>query len=183
MIGYIILAIVVVLILYVIASYNSLVSLKNKVNNGWAQIDTQLQRRFDLIPNLVETVKGYMHHERETLENVVKARQGLENATGVAQKAEADNVLTGTLRSLFAVAEAYPDLKANKNFSELQMELTSTENKISFARQFYNDVVMRFNTAIQTFPKNIIASMFSFKEREYFEIENAEAKHRVEVKF
>ena len=178
-----IIAIAVVLVIYIVSAYNSLVSLKNRVDNGWSQIDTQLQRRYDLIPNLVETVKGYAAHEKETLDQVIKARQGMESANTIHEKAEADNALTGTLKTLFAVAEAYPDLKANQNFMQLQQELTATENKIAFSRQFYNDTVMRFHTALETFPKNIIAGMFNFKQREYFEISNDDAKKNVEVKF
>jgi len=178
----IILVVIGFFVLYLVAIYNNLVSLKNKIENGWAQIETQLQRRYDLIPNLVETVKGYAKHEREVFENVTKARVSLMNAQSVSDKANADNALTATLKSLFAVAENYPDLKASKNFSDLQMELTSTENKIAFARQFYNDTVMRFNTAIELFPKNIIASLFSFKAREYYECK-LDAKDPIEVKF
>jgi LemA protein len=174
--------IVVILVLYIISIYNSLVSLKNKINNGWAQIETQLQRRYDLIPNLVETVKAYATHEKEVFENVAKARAGLMNAQGVAGKAEADNMLTGTLKTLFAVAENYPELKANQNFRELQVELTSTENKIAFARQFYNDTVMRFNTSIELFPRNIIASMMRLIARDYYE-SKPEAKEAIKVKF
>lgn len=180
---WIVLAIVAIVVIYFIVAYNSLVSLKNRVENGWANIDTQLQRRFDLIPNLVETVKGYAAHEKETLERVVAARQGLEQAEGAAQKAEADNILSSTLKSLFAVSENYPDLKANQNFMELQVELTATENKIAYARQFYNDVVTKFNTAIELFPKNIIASLFHFTQKEYFETDSDEAKKRVDVSF
>ena len=172
----------VVFVVYLISIYNSLISLKNKINNGWAQIETQLQRRYDLIPNLVETVKGYATHEREIFENIAKARASLMNAQSVSDKANADNALTATLKSLFAIAENYPDLKASQNFSDLQMELTSTENKIAFARQFYNDTVMRFNTAIELFPKNIIATMFSFKAREYYECK-LDAKDPIQVKF
>jgi len=179
---YIIIGGVVAFLVYLISIYNSLISLKNKINNGWAQIETQLQRRYDLIPNLVETVKGYATHEREIFENVAKARASLMNAQSVSDKANADNALTATLKSLFAIAENYPDLKASQNFSDLQMELTSTENKIAFARQFYNDTVMRFNTAIELFPKNIIATMFSFKAREYYECK-LDAKDPIQVKF
>lgn len=171
------------IILYAIFAYNSLVSLKNKVDNGWHQIETQLQRRFDLIPNLVETVKGYAAHESELLQKVTAQRAKMAEAGSVGEKAEADNAISGTLKSLFAVAENYPDLKANQNFKELQVELTNTENKISFARQFYNDTVTAFNTAIEVFPKNIIANMLNFKKREYFETDNPDARKVPEVKF
>jgi LemA protein len=180
---WIVIAIIAVIVIYVVYLYNSLISLKNRVDNGWAQIDTQLQRRYDLIPNLIETVKGYAAHEKEVFENVTKARADMKSASTVAEKASADNAITDTLKSLFAVAEAYPDLKANQNFKELQMELTNTENKISFARQFYNDVVTQFNTALEVFPKNIVASMLHFTPREYFEVENEEAKKAPKVQF
>jgi len=171
------------LVLYVIVTYNNLVTLKNRVDNGWAQIDTQLQRRYDLIPNLVETVKGYAKHESEVFERVTMARASMANASTVGEKAEADNMMTGTLKSLFAVAEAYPDLKANTNFRELQVELTNTENKVSFARQFYNDTVKRFNIGIQKFPQNIIANMLNFKAREYFEVDSPEVRTAPKVSF
>ena len=167
-----------------IGIYNALVRLRNRVKNAWAQIDVQLKRRYDLIPNLMETVKGYMKHERETLEAVTKARQiAIAASGGVADQARAENMLTQTLRSLFAVVENYPDLKANQNFLALQEELTSTENKIGFARQFYNDTIMKFNTKQQVFPSSIIAGMFNFSEKEYFEIEEPEAKEPVKVEF
>ena len=165
--------IVVVLALAAVALYNRLVRLRNRVDNAWAQIDVQLKRRYDLIPNLVETVKGYAAHEKETLERVVQARNIAMAATGVQQQGEAENMLTGALKSLFAVAEAYPDLKANQNFLQLQEELTNTEGKIAYARQFYNDTVMSFNTAIQSFPANVFAGMFGFGQRDYFEVEPA----------
>ena len=180
---WVILGIVILLIIIFIALYNGLIALKNRVDNGWAQIDTQLQRRHDLIPNLVETVKGYAAHEKNVLEGVTQARAGMASAQTVAEKAEADNMLTSTLKSLFAVTENYPQLKADANFRELQVELTNTENKISFARQFYNDTVMRFNAAIQTFPKNIIANMMHYTAREYFKVENDEVKEAPKVKF
>lgn len=169
--GTILLVILVVLVIIVISIYNSLVRLKKRMENAWAQIDVQLKRRYDLIPNLVETCKGYMKHEREVLENVTKARQQAIDVSGVKNQAEAENFLSKTLRSLFAVSENYPDLKANQNMLALQEELTSTENKISFARQHYNDSVMRYNTKIEIFPSNIIANMFSFTESEFFELE------------
>lgn len=178
-----VIAVLALLIIYFISTYNGLISLKNRVDNGWAQIDTQLQRRYDLIPNLVETVKGYAKHETDVFEKVTAARASMANATTVGEKAEADNALSGTLKSLFAVAEAYPELKANENFKELQVELTNTENKVSFSRQFYNDTVTRFNTAIQMFPKNIIAGMLNFKPCEYFKIDAQEAKTAPKVSF
>jgi len=165
--------IVVVIALAVIALYNRLVVLRNRVDNAWAQIDVQLKRRYDLIPNIVETVKGYASHEKGTFEAVIEARSAAMSAQGVAAQGEAENMLTGTLKSLFALAEAYPDLKANQNFMQLQEELTNTEGKIAYSRQFYNDSVMSFNTAIQTFPANLLAGMFGFSAREYFEIEAA----------
>jgi len=165
--------IVIVVVLAVIALYNRLIVLRNRVDNAWAQIDVQLKRRYDLIPNIVETVKGYASHEKGTFEAVIQARSAAMNATGVAEQGAAENMLTGTLKSLFALAEAYPDLKANQNFLQLQDELTNTEGKIAYARQFYNDSVMSFNTAIQSFPANMLAGMFGFLAREYFEIEAA----------
>jgi LemA protein len=176
--------VVVVLVVIVIMMFNSLVRLRNQMKNAWAQIDVQLKRRHDLIPNLMETVKGYMHHERETLEAVTKARQQAVNISeSVAEQAKKENMLSQTLRSLFAVAENYPDLKANQNFLALQEELASTENKISFARQFYNDSVMTFNNKTQMFPSNVIAGMFAFKAGEFFEVEAAEDRAVPQVKF
>ncbi len=164
-----VIVIVVVLVIAAIALYNNLVKLRNMVDNAWAQIDVQLQRRLDLIPNLVETVKGYASHERGTLDEVTEARAALANAGTPAGKMEADNMLTGALKSLFAVAEAYPDLKANANFQQLQAELSSTEDKISYMRQSYNDTVMKYNTAIQTFPAVLFAGMMGFSPRESFD--------------
>ncbi len=169
-------AIVVVVALAVVALYNRLIVLRNRVDNAWAQIDVQLKRRYDLIPNIVETVKGYASHEKGTFEAVIQARSAAMNAQGVAAQGEAENMLTGALKSLFALAEAYPDLKANQNFLQLQDELTNTEGKIAYARQFYNDSVMSFNTAIQSFPANLLASTFGFLAREYFEVEAAETE-------
>ena len=166
----------------VVAIYNRLVTLRNRVDNAWSQIDVQLRRRYDLIPNLVETVKGYAAHERETLEKVIQARTQAIAAQTVHEQGEAENFLTSTLKSLFAVAEAYPDLKANQNFLMLQEELAGTESKISYARQFYNDSVMSYNTGIQKFPQNLLAGIFGFSEREYFEIEEI-AKEPVKVEF
>ncbi len=177
------LGIVVLVILFVIGSYNGLVRLKNQVKNAWAQIEVQLKRRHDLIPNLVETCKGYMKHEREVLESVTKARQQAVDVSGVADQAAAENMLTQTLRTLFAVAENYPDLKANQNMLALQEELSSTENKISFSRQHYNDSAMRFNTKIEQFPSNIIAGMFHFEQAEFFEIEDQAEREVPKVEF
>ena len=165
----IILVIVVVLVVAVIGLYNNLVKLRNMVDNAWAQIDVQLQRRLDLIPNLVETVKGYAAHESGTLEEVTKARTAVMNAPTHEGKMQADGFLTGALKNLFAVAEAYPDLKANTNFQQLQAELSNTEDKISYMRQSFNDTVMKYNTAIQTFPAVLIAGMMGFKQRDSFD--------------
>jgi LemA protein len=162
--------------------YNRLVTLRNRCENAWAQIDVQLRRRYDLIPNLVTTVKGYAQHERETLEAVVAARSAAMEATGVEGRTVAENQLTATLRSLFALAESYPDLKASTSFLALQEQLTDTEGKIAYARQFFNDAVMSFNMAVQRFPANLVAGMFGFDERVYFEIE-ASAKEPVTVSF
>jgi len=172
-----------VLVVAVIALYNRLIVLRNRVDNAWSQIDVQLRRRYDLIPNLVETVKGYAKHEQETFEKVTQARNMAINAGSVAEQGAAENMLTGALKSLFAVAEAYPELKANTNFMQLQEELTGTESKIAYARQFYNDSVMSFNTAIQSFPANLLAGVFGFTGREYFEIELAEARETPQVSF
>jgi len=163
--------IVVVLLLAIVAMYNGLIILRNRVRNAWAQIDVQLKRRYDLIPNLVETAKGYLKHEREVLENVTKARSVAMGAKGPAEQAKAENFLSQTLKSLFAVVENYPDLKANQNMLALQEELTSTENRIAFARQFYNDSVLRYNVKIQSVPTNIIAGLFKFGPEELFEVE------------
>ena len=167
---YVLVALVGVVILWVIAKYNSFITLRNQTTNGWKQIDVQLKRRHDLIPNLVNTIKGVMEFEQETLQNVIKARNSAVSATGVADAAAKENMLTGALSKLFALVENYPNLKSNENVKQLQEELTSTENKISFARQFYNDIATQFNIAQQVFPGNIIASMFSFKAAELFEI-------------
>jgi LemA protein len=175
--------ILLILVIWVIGKYNGLVRLKNQVDNGWAQIDVQLKRRYDLIPNLVETVKGYAKHEASTLEAVIKARNMAMSAQSVGERAQAENMLTSTLKSLFALSEAYPDLKANQNFLRLQEELTSTENKISFSRQFYNDNVMRYNTRIEVFPDNIIANMFKFLRREFFEVKEEAQREAPQVKF
>ena len=158
---------------WAIAQYNRLVSLRNQVENGWKQIDVQLKRRHDLIPNLINTVKGYMQYEQETLQKVIQARNAAAGASGVADAAVKEDALTGALSRLFALAENYPTLKANENVKQLQEELASTENKISFARQFYNDIAMKFNIAQQMFPGNIIATLFNFKRSELFEVTNA----------
>jgi len=167
---WIVLIFVVVLVLAFIGIYNSLIVLRNRVRNGWSQIDVQLKRRYDLIPNLVETVKGYAAHEREIFMRIAEARSLAINAKGPAETARANDMLSGTLKTLFAVAEAYPDLKANQNFLALQEELSGTENKIAFSRQFYNDMVMTYNTGIQVFPRSIIAGMFNFKEEQLYQI-------------
>lgn len=184
MIGlYILIAVVVLLILWGIATFNSFVVLRNRIDNAWGQIDVQLKRRYDLIPNLVETVKGYAKHERETFEKVVEARQKGINATNVKDQADAENMLTGALKSIFALAEAYPDLKANENFKLLQEELAGTESKIAFARQHYNDMVMLYNTRIQVFPASIIAGMQGLTPREFFEIAVAAEREAPKVSF
>jgi len=175
--------ILVVIIIIFIGLYNSIVSLRNKVDNAWSQIDVQLRKRFDLIPNLVETVKGYAAHERETLEKVIEARQIGMNASSVKDQAQADNMITGTLKSLFAVAENYPNLKADAHFMKLMEELQGIESNIAFARQFFNDMVMQFNTKIQTFPGIIFAGMFNFKIKDYFLIEDSAAREPVKVQF
>jgi LemA protein len=166
-----------------ILTYNGLVGLRNQVKNAWSQIDVQLKRRYDLIPNLVETVKGYAAHEKETFERVVRARQRGIDASTVKDQAEAENMITGALRQLFALAEAYPELKANQNFLALQEELSSTENKIAFARQYYNDAVQTFNTRQEMFPANLVASMLGFQPAEFFEIEEASQREAPKVKF
>lgn len=184
MIGLIVVGVIAVaLALWVIGIYNGLVGLRNAVKNAWSQIDVQLKRRHDLIPNLIETAKGYMTHERETLEAVTRARNLAASASGVANQAKAEAGLSQMLSGFFATAEQYPDLKANQNFLALQEELTSTENKIGFARQAYNDGVMQFNNKIEMFPSNIIAGMFNFKQAEFFEIENATEREVPKVKF
>lgn len=173
MLGWIILAGIVLLVLWVIIAYNGLVTLRNQVKNAWMQIDVQLKRRHDLIPNLVSTVKGAMEFERETLEKVVEARAKAVSAATVTEKGAAENLLTQALGRLFALVENYPALKSNQNILQLQEELTSTENRIGFARQFYNDLVAQFNIKQEVFPSNIIASTFSFKRADYFQAEEA----------
>ncbi|MBU0549731.1 MAG: LemA family protein [Candidatus Omnitrophica bacterium] len=178
----ILLAFIIVLGGWFFSIYNALIRLKVRINNAWAQIDVQLKRRHDLIPNLVETVKGYMQYEKDTLERVIKARSQAVDASGLKDKAQAENFLTQTLRSLFAVVERYPDLKANQNVLKLQEELTSTENKIAFARQYYNDEVQRFNTKIQVVPSNLVANACGFTKKEFFEIEDKTEKETPKVK-
>ena len=182
----ILLIIVIILVIFTVVTiihmYNNLVGLRNRVKNSYAQIDVQLKRRNDLIPNLVETVKGYAGHEKGVLEEVTKARTNVMNASSIEEASEANNQLTGALKTLFAVAENYPDLKANSNFQQLQSELTETEDKISYARQFYNDVVLKYNNACQQFPSSIIAGMFGFHEESFFQAPESE-KAVPEVKF
>lgn len=165
----ILIVIIIIILVAIVAIYNGLVTARNKVKNAWAQIDVQLNRRADLIPNLVETVKGYAGHESSVFEDVTAARAGLMNANGVKEIGEANNQLSNTLKTLFAVAENYPELKANENFKELQAQLAQTEDKIAYSRQFYNDSVMMYNNKCQTFPSNIFAGMFGFKEADFFE--------------
>ena len=165
----ILIVVIVLIIIAVIGLYNGLVKARNKVKNAWAQIDVQLNRRSDLIPNLVETVKGYAEHEKTVFDDVTSARAGLMNANGVKEISEANNHLSNTLKTLFAVAENYPELKANENFKELQSQLSETEDKIAYTRQFYNDTVMMYNNKCQTFPSSIFAGIFGFKEADFFE--------------
>ncbi|MFC1808415.1 LemA family protein [Candidatus Omnitrophota bacterium] len=179
----VILIIIVVPVVYLIVIYNTLVRIRQRVKNAWSQVDVQLKRRHDLIPNLVEIAKKYMAHEQETLEKVIKARNMASGADGVGQKKEAENFLTGTLKSLFSVAENYPNLKADTQMLALQEQLTSTENKIAFARQFYNDEVMRLNTQIEVFPANQVAAMLNFSKEDFFEIEDASEKKAPKVDF
>lgn len=178
----VIVVILVLIIAWVFATYNNLVSLRNRVKDQWAQIDVQLKRRFDLIPNLVETVKGYAKHENETLESVVKARNSYVSATVPAEQLKADQELTNAISKLFALAENYPDLKANANFQQLQMELSETEDKIASSRQFYNDTVLMYNNKVEMIPSNIVASIFKFNKEEFFAADEAERKN-VQVKF
>jgi LemA protein len=183
---WVILGVIVLLILIVVGMYNSLIRLKNRVEEAWSDIDVQLKRRYDLIPNLVETVKGYAGHESQTLEKVTAARTAAMAASGQGDakaQAAAENMLSGTLKSLFALSESYPDLKANQNFLELQRELTDTEDKIQASRRFYNGNVRDFNTKLQVFPTNIIGNMLGFKSREFFGIEDAKEKEPVKVQF
>ncbi len=179
----IIIAIIAVVVLWIIAIYNGLIKRRYRIKEAWSDIEVQLKRRYDLIPNLVETVKGYMTHERTVFEKVTEARAKAINAGGKDEKAEAENALSGALKTLFAVAENYPDLKANANFLDLQRELTDTENKIQAARRFYNGNVRDFDTAIETFPANSIAGLFGFKKEKFFGLESEIEKEPVQVKF
>ena len=179
----VVLMIIIVLVVIIAVMYNGLVSSRNKVKNAWSQIDVQLQRRFDLIPNLVESVKGYMAHEEGVLTKVTELRTSWANASTVAEKAELDNQLSGALKTIMAVSENYPDLKANQNFSELQEELRNTENKITYSRQFYNDSVTMYNTKLEVIPTNIIAGIFGFKPEELFKVDSDEARKSVKVDF
>lgn len=185
MVTLVLLGVIALIILVVIALYNSLVTARNRVDNAWSQIDVQLKRRHDLIPNLVEVCKGYMKYEQSVLESVTKARQQAVQISGgsVPERAQAENVLTGALRQLFAVAENYPELKANQNMLALQEELTATENRIAFARQHYNDSVMNYNTQIQQFPANLVASSFGFQPRAFFELTEPTQREPVKVQF
>jgi LemA protein len=178
-----ILLLAVIVVLWLIGIYNGLVRLRNEVKNAWAQIDVQLKRRHDLIPNLVETVKGYAGHEKGTLEAVIQARSRAVSAEGVEAKAQAESGLSGALGRLMLLVEQYPNLKANQNFLALQEELSSTENRIAFSRQYYNDTVMQFNTRIESFPQNIVAGMFQFRTAASFEIEDPAAREAPAVKF
>ncbi len=175
--------IVVVLIIAIVGIYNSLVTLRQRVKNAWSQIDVQLQRRFDLIPNFVETVKGYMGHEKDVLTKVTELRSSWATASSVSEKVDLDNQLSSTLKTIMAISENYPELKANQNFLDLQEELRNTENKISYSRQFYNDTVTRYNTKLELFPSNFVASMSHFTPETLFEVENEEVKHNVKVDF
>jgi len=179
----ILLGLIVVVVIWVVGLYNGLVGLRNQVKEAWAQVDVQLKRRYDLIPNLIETVKGYMTHERETLEAVTQARAAVAGAGGLPERMAAEGGLTAALGKLFAVAESYPDLKASTNFLALQEELASTENKISFARQFFNEAVLRLNNKVQMFPSNIVAGMFNFKEETFFEVTEEAEREAPKVDF
>lgn len=181
--GIVLLSLLIVVMGWFFMTYNAFVALGVRIENAWSQIDVQLKRRHDLIPNLVESVKGYMAHEKDTLERVVKARNQAIDASNIKDKSQAENLLTQTLKSLFAVVERYPDLKANQNVLKLQEELTSTENKISFARQYYNDEVARYNTGIQVVPANLVAKIYGFTAKEFFEIEDKAQREAPEVKF
>ena len=177
------LVIIVLLVIWIISIYNGLIKSRQKVDNAWSQIDVQLQRRFDLIPNFVETVKGYMTHESETFEKIAQLRTSWANSSTVREKAKLDGELSGALKTIMAVSENYPELKANQNFSELSEELRNTENKISFSRQFYNDSVTMYNTKLELFPSNIVAGMFNFQKRDLFAAESDEARKNVKVDF
>ena len=177
------LIVIAILVILVAGAYNGLVASRNRVKDQWSQIDVQLKKRADLIPNIVETVKGYAKHEKETLEDVVKARNALNTASTVEDEMKANNQITGALNKLFALSEAYPELKANENFMSLQRDLKDIEDKISYARQFYNDSVMTYNNKVQMFPTNIIANIFNFKESKFFEIENEKDKETPKFSF
>ena len=179
----VVIVIVVVLAAILIALYNKLVRLRNRCENAWAQVDVQLRRRYDLIPNLIETVKGYAAHERQTFEEVTKARTAAQQAQGVQQQAQAENLLTQAIGRLFAVAEQYPELRATENFQQLQAQLAETEQKIAISRQVYNDGVLTYDNALETVPTNIVAGIFSFEPREYFEVEEAAAREAPRVEF
>ena len=179
----IVVVLIVLLIVYVVAVYNSLVADRNKVKNAWSQIDVELQRRFDLIPNLVESVKGYMEHEEKILSEVAELRSSWASATTVAEKSTLNNQLTESLKSLMSIAENYPDLKSNQNFLELQNELENTENKISYSRRDYNDTVTRFNIKLEAFPSNLVASAFKFEKEELFEVKDDSVRENVKVSF
>lgn len=180
---WIILGIILIIIILIITIYNNLVKAKQKVKNAWAQIDTQLKRRFDLIPNLVETVKKYMEHEEKTLAEIANAKNLFNNASKIEDKSNANDALTSGLKNVFALAEAYPELKANQNFALLQEELSKTEDKIAFSRQFYNDTVQMYNTLIMTFPSNLFAKMLGFAEEKFFEIDDKSEKENIKVSF
>ena len=181
--GWIILVVVVVIVLWLVSVYNNLVKSRNMVENAFSQIDTQLQRRFDLIPNLVETVKGYASHEKQVFENVAAARSGYMSATTASEKIAADNALTGTLKTLFAVAENYPELKANTNFVKLQDDLKGTEDKVAFSRQFYNDTVLKYNNSLDVFPNSIVAGIFKFEKGTFFKTDDDDARKAPKVQF
>jgi LemA protein len=180
---FVIIGVGVLIVLWAVYTFNKLVTLRNRFRNGWSQIDVQLRRRYDLIPNLVETVKGYAAHEKGVFTQVTEARAKAINAGSVKDQADAENLLTGALKSLFAVAENYPELKANQNFMMLQEELAGTESKIAYARQFYNDTVMEYNTAREVFPASVIANSFGFAPQDFFEIEEPAAREPVKVSF
>ncbi|MCF0126469.1 MAG: LemA family protein [Clostridia bacterium] len=179
----ILIIIVALILIFIISTYNRLVKSKMKVTNAWSQIDVELQRRFDLIPNFVETVKGYMKHESETFAKITELRASCANASSISEKAKLDNELSNNIKTIMAVSENYPELKSNENFSALSEELRNTENKISFSRKYYNDAVTLYNTKLQTFPANIIAGMFNFQSCDLFKVENEEVKQNVKVKF
>ena len=177
------LVLLVLVVVWAIGAYNGLVTLRQRVKNAWSQIDVQLQRRFDLIPNLVETVKGYTKHEEEVLTKVTELRTSWAKATTVGEKAELSNELSGALKTIMAVSENYPDLKANQNFAQMQEELQNTENKVAYSRQFYNDTVTKYNTKLQIFPTSILAGMFHFTEEELFKVDSEEKRENVKVSF